>query len=708
MSDDKPIRADSTLKGGGPGGSQGRERFVARSEDRVLGPTRWRFAAPIVLVVSILVVFMPALDAGMVRWDDDDLLMHVTRYRTLDAASLRWMFTTSYAGHFQPLTWLSYSLDWALWKREMFGYHLTSVIIHALTAVTFYFLVRQLLSLVNGRDSNIKSAPMTLAALFGAGLFALHPLRAETVAWLAGRSGLLAGLCYVLCVTLYVHYARGMGAGVSPATGRFRWWAYGGAVVGCLLSLLAKASAVTLPIVLLILDRYPLRRLGQLDTPPEDELTESGPIVSEPAQHTRSSTPEFGMSSRRALIWLDKIPFLVLAVAAGVRAYAARREGGALYSLAEHDVWARVAQAFYGLAFYLWKTLWPTKLGPLYELPPREILLGSTLWVGVIVVLGVGAVAFGLRRRLPSVPAAFAVYGVVLLPVLGLIHSGPQLAADRYSYLSCLVFAALGGGLLYRILRRLAWRDRSSGRAILVLACAVVLAVLARATFAQANIWISGRTLWSRGIEVSPGSAIAHTNYADSLVLSQMLPEAAVHYHKALELDPYDAVALYHFADLQRMSGHTGAAIHLYLRALVVDPKCHRACLRLAQGLARTGHPAEAIKVLRQGAEDNPGALELSAYLADLLSSHPDEGIRDGQEAVRRALYVNRRRGGEHLRSMMTLATAYAEAGQTEDAVETADRALALAEARGDDVIASELRRRLKLFRQHQPYRSQE
>ncbi len=706
MCTNKSIHTESTAEGGWPAGAEDQERFVASLEDRNPGPTRWRLGAPVLLVVSILVVFMPALDAGLVRWDDDALLVYITRYRTLDASSLRWMFTTSFAGHFQPLTWLSYTLDWALWKRQYFGYHLTSVALHALTAVVFYFLVRTLLSLASSRAGDTRSAPMVLAALFAAGLFALHPLRAETVAWLAGRSGLLAGFFYVLCVTLYVHYGRGMSVGCGPKINRFRWWAYGGAVVACLLSLLAKASAVTLPIVLLILDRYPLRRVGKSNVGLPVSMTEGSGPVDVPAPRTPTGEREALVASRWTWVWLDKIPFLVLAVAAGVRAYNARREGGALYTLTEHDIWARVAQAFYGLTFYVWKTVWPTNLGPLYEVPPREVLLGSMLWGSVVFIVVAALLAFALRRRWPFLLAAFAVYGVVLLPVAGFIQSGPQLVADRYSYLSCLVLAALGGGALYWLLRRPGWCGRPNGRAILILTCTVLLAVLARETFAQANIWLSGRTLWLRGVKVSPASAIAHTNYADALIRAQMLQEAAEHYQKALELKPYDAVALHHFADLQRMSGHTDAAIRLYLRALVVDPHRDRACLLLAQGLVRTGHVADAVKVLRQGVRDNPGALELSAFLADLLASYPDDEIRDGQEAVRWALYVNRRRGGKHLPSMMTLATAYAEAGQFADAIETADRALALAEARGDYIMTSELNRRLNLFRQHQPYRS--
>ncbi|MGD2107934.1 MAG: tetratricopeptide repeat protein [Phycisphaerae bacterium] len=650
---------------------------VASTPDlRVERTTRWRFAAPIALVAAIFVVFMPALDAGLVRWDDDYILWNITQYQTVSKASLRWMFTTSYAGHFQPLTWLSYSLDWALWKRQVFGYHLTNVVIHALTALTFFFLVRRLLAEVNGGAPRRRSFAVVWSAFFAACVFSMHPLRAETVAWLAARSGLLAGLFYVVSVGLYVHYALGDRGDPSVRNEKSRWGAYVGSIVACVLSLLAKASAVTLPFVLLILDGYPLRRLGKGKMP-----------------------------NRWHLVFLEKVPFVVLAVAAASRAYVARREGGALQSLSEHDVAARAAQALYGLTFYLVKTVWPTRLGPLYEIPERDTLLGPMLWISVVVVLGVAVVSISLRRRWPALLAALAVYGVVLVPVLGFVQSGPQLVADRYSYVACLGFAVLAGGVVHALLRGRVWSRGGNGRALLAFVCFAVIAVLARATFVQANYWLAGHTLWARGVQISPQSAIVHTNFADALMRLGMLREAAEQYRIALRLDHRDPVALHHYGNLQKGMGHYDTAIRYYSRALSVDPYRPRACLDLAHTLARQGRPDVAIRVLHQGMTDNPEALDLPAYLAFLRASHPDDHVRNGEEAIRWALYVNRRNGGDHLPTLLTLSCALAEVGRFDDAIETAERAQSLAKARGDRQVAADVRRRLALFRRHLPFR---
>jgi len=628
--------------------------------------------------VLVAIVFMPALDAGFVDWDDDDLLFYNTRYRTFSADNLRWMFTTSFAGHFQPLTWLSYSLDWALWKRELFGYHLTSVVLHALTAVGLYFLARRLLTAGSGNNSDISSAPIVLSAGFAAALFAIHPLRAESVAWLAERRDVLGGLFYVLAVGCYLRYAgaaRGRRAFESVSSGR-RW--YVAAVASCTLSLLAKASAVTLPLVLVILDVYPLRRWGR-------------------GRNTRSG------AGRGTII--DKLPFFVLAVAVGWRAIIAQKEGGALYGLAQHDIWARLAQASYGLVFYLWKTLWPTNLGPIYEIPSTGVLFGPMLWISLAALAVIGYTAARARRRFPAIPAALVVYVVVLFPVLGFAQSGPQLVADRYSYLSCMGLAVLAGAGLLRLLQTEARRWNRNRRAILSLAAALVLAALARATYAQAGIWLSARMLWARGVRVSPNSAVAHTNYADALVRTDVLfTDAARHYQRALELNPFDPVALHHLADLFRRVGEIDDAIRYYLRTLQVDPNRTEACFSLSRLLANTGRPQRAVEVLRDGATRHPEALDLIDYLAQLLSTHPDENVRNGEEAVKWATHLSRAHSNANSQSLMTLATAYAEAGRFDEAVAMAQRALELAERNGDDRLSPELLRRLTLFLQDKPY----
>lgn len=646
-------------------------------------PSRWRWAAPWILIVLVLLAFMPALDAGLVNWDDDDLLFHNTRHHTLDGDSLHWMFTTSFAGHFQPLTWLSYWLDWTVWHREFFGFHLTSVLLHALTALALYSLIRRLLVLKDRNRPDPRSSPIVLAGLFGAALFAVHPLRVESVAWLAERRDVLSGLFYVLSVLCYVRYAaEGSHSRIDPRpTSRERFF-YAAALILCGVSLLAKAAAVTLPLVLLILDVYPLRRW--------------------PAPQITPATSSAGYGR----LLLEKVPFLLLGALCGWRAIIAQDEGGALYGLGAHDLLARSAQACYGVAFYLWKTMAPTNLGPLYEIPPRSVLLGSMLWISAVAVMIVLALSIAARKRFPAIPAAVAVYVVVVFPVLGFAQSGPQLVADRYSYLSCMSFSVVAAAFLARTLQNGSWRNHPQRRAVAGLVCMALITLLTRATFAQSDVWLSDTTLWRHGVKVSPQSHVAHTNFGDALARSFDQDGAARHYRRALELEPRDTVAWHHFGNLHARLGDREAAIACYLRALSIDPNRLGACFSLGRLLMETGRPQEAAKVLRDGARRHPDALELIDYLARLLSTCLDDRVRDGEEALRLALYVNRGNGTGSEGTLLTLAGAYAETGRFAKAVEVAQQAMTLAGHHGNTLFVDELQRRLSLFRDGKPYHS--
>jgi tetratricopeptide (TPR) repeat protein len=640
---------------------------------------------PIALVLLVMLAFMPALTAGKVGWDDDDLLDTHTHYHALTADNLHWMFTTSYSGHFQPLTWLSYALDYALWERNPIGYHFTNVVLHALAAVAFYFVARRLLAAAARNRHGAGSWPILLSAAFAATVFAAHPLRAESVAWLAERRDVLSGLLYVLAVGLYLRYAVGRASDNSePGLGgraRLTRLSYVGAVLACLLSLLAKASAMTLPFVLLIIDIYPLRRLG-------------------------GSAGWWKETSRP--VWLEKLPFLVLAVAGGVRALIAQQAGGDVYSLAEHDLLARFAQACYGLTFYLWKTILPTSLGPLYQIPRREVLLGFMFWRSLVVVIALVFVAVRFRRSRPGIAAALAAYLIVLSPVLGFAQSGPQLVADRYSYLSCLGLALLAGGLLLRGLRPDSWWARRDRQPLLPLVVAGVIAALFHATFSQARIWDSTWSLWSHGVRVSPDSSVAHVNYADALVNRRDvwdLQEAVDHYQRGLELDPEDAIAHDHLARVYRMLRYTDPAIAGFTRALELDPHRPGAHRALAELLIDKGEPVKAMQVLRKGAHDNPRDLGTIDYMAQLLSAYPDEQVRNGAEAVKWAQYVSAANEGKNPLVLATLASAYAEAADFDKALETATRALEIAQRTDNKPLIGELERRRELFRDHKPFR---
>ena len=648
--------------------------------------TPWRYVVPVALIVLVFAAFMPALLAGWVGWDDDSLVLEQTQYRGFSADSLRWMFTTSFSGHFQPLTWLSYALDyklyeWGSWDLNEVGFHLMNVAIHALTAVAFYFVARRLLAIATGTVALLRSPSLTLAAAFAAALFAVHPLRAESVAWIAERRDVLSGLFFILAVGAYLRYAAPAPPPIANDTkGSARSGlrsAYIGTIIAAGLSMLAKAPAMTLPLVLLVLDVYPLGRWKR----------------------------------DRRRMFVDKIPLLIMAVLGGMRAIQAQRTAGAMSSLSEHDLTARIAQACYGLTFYVQKTLLPLNLGPMYQMPPRDVLLGTMFWLsGTAVVIGL-VVCLAYRRRIPQIVSALAVYAIILGPVLGFVQSGRQIVADRYSYLSCLGFAVLAGGAVLAVLRRYERAGDRNASALAGLGVTAIVVALAHANWNQTEHWDNPLALWWRAIQVSPNSSVAHVNYANAL--GRMgIPSAGVsaiqHYRRGLELDPEDHIAYHYLGRWLAEFGETDSAIDAYQQALVRKPDRRGAPLEFARLLIMRGQPNDArhaLTALRDTISRHPDDLAAVRYLAELLARHPDDDLRDGAEAVRMAEKLMQLGDATDPVLWLILADAFAEHGKFGRAIDAAKEARRLAEDADHERAIDVCNKRLGLFARERTYR---
>src|SRR2546430_9644221 len=252
---------------------------------------------PVLVALVTFAAFLPALHNQFVTWDDDKNFLENPHYRGLGWTHLRWMWTT-HLGHYIPLTWMTLGLDYLLWGMNPLGYHLTNLLLHAENAVVFFFVVRRILTLALLGASE-RGLALAVSAGFAALVFAIHPLRVESVAWATERRDVLSGLFYLLTILVYLL--------ASERGARGRGW-YWGAVALFACALLSKSMVVNLPVVLLILDVYPLRRLG-------------GAIGwwSEPARR----------------VYVEKIPFVLLAAAASAIAVMAQASVHAAASLAQ-------------------------------------------------------------------------------------------------------------------------------------------------------------------------------------------------------------------------------------------------------------------------------------------------------------------------------------------------------------------------------------
>jgi hypothetical protein len=467
----------------------------------------------VTIVAVVLACFLPSLGSDFVLWDDDMNFTDNPSYRGLSPSHLRWMFTTFHGGHYQPLSWITLGLDYTLWGMNPLGYHLTNLLLHAVNALLVYRLIA---ALVPGVGAS--------AAAVGTLLFAIHPLRVESVAWATERRDVLSGLFFLLTVLAYVRYARARDAG--------RPW--GGALVVSLacfmLSLLAKAWGVTLPLVLLVLDVYPLRRLAR------------------------------GGNALHLLV--EKLPYAVLAAGGAVLAQLASNLVPAKRTLVQHDVLQRAAQAAYGLVFYLWKTVVPTQLSPIYllELTLRPTEPRYVACAVLVVAVTVGVVLY--RRRAPWAAAAWGCYVLILVTVLGFVQTGPQIVADRYSYLACLPWVVLVAAALARPLARPAAMALAVG----------ALAVLGVATIRQTRVWHDSRSLWEHTLRIDPDNYVAYLNRGTVRQYEGDLIGAFGDYTEAVRRNPEYFHAWYSRATERLALGDDAGAVADYTTTLTIDP----------------------------------------------------------------------------------------------------------------------------------------
>src|SRR5438093_2334482 len=583
--------------------ARGREAIADRELREPVAPSLSQRSAswlvPVLIALVTVTAFLPTLHNQFVSWDDDKNFLENPDYRGLAWTNLRWMWTT-HLGHYIPLTWMTLGLDYLLWGMNPLGYHLTSLLLHAANAVVFFFIVRRILPLALPAPSE-RGHAVPVSAGFAALVFAIHPLRVESVAWATERRDVLSGLFYLLTLLTYLRACE------RGARGRRSYW-LSVALFGC--ALLSKSMAVSLPVVLLILEVYPLRRLG-------------------------GSLGWSSASARR--VYVEKIPFVLLAAAASAIALMAQLSNRAMVSMAYLSALDRLAVSAYGLSFYLWKTVVPLDLSPLYMLPQTVNPAATPFIVSYGGVLAVTAIALALRRRCPGLPAAWLAYVVVLLPVLGIAQNGPQIAADRYTYLAAPGWAILVGAGLSSC-----WRlSTSSTRApttwgVAGIATGIVIA-LGVLTWNQVQIWHDSGRLWTYALSIDPNSPIAHTNLGELLDRQGRLAEAIDHFQHALRTKPDYALAHNNWGMALKAQGRPAEAIDHFQHALRLKPDFPIAHNNWGTALGQLGEPAEAIDHFQQALRLNPDfALANSNWGAALLQQgQPAEAIDHFQQALR-------------------------------------------------------------------------
>jgi tetratricopeptide (TPR) repeat protein len=560
---------------------------------------------PLTIALATVAAFLPALGNGFVNWDDDQNLLQNPRYRGLGLSQLTWMFTTFHLGHYIPVTWITFALDYLLWGMRPVGYHLTSLLLHAGAAVVFYFVALRLLQKAIGGGKGPPISTLPVSAGVAALAFALHPLRVESVAWVTERRDVLSGLFYLLAILAYL---RACEAPPGQQARDFRW--YSGAIGFFVLALLSKSMAVSLPVILLVLDIYPLRRLR--------------------------GGPWQWLEPRARQVVSEKVPFVLLSLAASaVAILALMSTGGNVAPLAKLGVMDRLAISAYSLAFYLWKTAVPLNLAAMHELPsPLEPLSWPFLLAGVVVLV-ISVVAIVARRHWPALPAVWVAYIVILLPVLGIVQNGHQIAADRYTYLACLGWALLAGAATAHS-RRAGFHGRGQITVLVGILAFSALTGLGVLTWRQVQVWHDTERLWRHALATHP-SAVAHDKLGVVLADRGELDPATNHFREAVRIRPEVAAPHYNLGTALAARGRLEEAIDHFRRAVEIKPDHAGAHHNWGVALATLGRLDEAIAHLREAVRIGPGDAVAHTSLGSALARRGElrEAINHLHQALR-------------------------------------------------------------------------
>lgn len=545
-------------------------------------PRPW--LVPVAIVVATALVFLPTLSNGFVSWDDDKNFIDNVHFRGLGPTQLHWMWTTFHMGHYVPLSWMTLGFDYVLWGMNPLGYHLTSLLIHCANAVLVYAICRRLLRATKWPRLDRREDLVTVGAACAALFFAIHPLRVESVAWATERRDVLSGFFSFASLLVYLR-----------AIEKDSWRAYWAAVLLFACALLSKATSMSLPAVLLIVNAYPLRRLG-------------------------GDAGWWSTTAKR--VYREVIPFGILAAATAVLSIVALKPPD---QLGPTD---KIVVSVFSLFFYVEKTVLPVGLSSLYQMPkPVHPLELRFLVSYVLVACAVGALWLS-RRRWPGVVAAALAFFVITLPMLGVVQNGPQLAADRYTY-----HAAPALGLLFAAAYLLLPHPRAL---VSIVGLAAVFATLGALTWAQTEVWHDPESLWTHALAVDPSSSIAQSAMANIRFKQDRLDEGIAFGKRAVELAPLYAEAHNDLGVGYSRVNRPDDAIREYRLAVRIKPRYDEAENNLGIAYSRVGQLDSAIAHFRRALDINPDAFSAEINWGNALvrTDRPAEAIPHYEHAL--------------------------------------------------------------------------
>ncbi len=668
----------------------------------------------LVLAAAIIIAFEPVRHNAFISYDDD---VYVTEnpnvQKGLTAESIKWAFTSGYAANWHPLTWLSHMLDYQLYGNNPFYHHRTNVFFHILNSLLLLIIFK-------------KATGNLWASVFAAAVFALHPLRVESVAWVAERKDVLSGFFWLLTIAAYFWYAS------RPCICRYLC-----VFLSLMLGLMAKPMLVSLPLILLLLDYWPLNRF---------ELNWAD------------------IKSKALGLLAEKTPLFLLVTTSMVVTFLVQQKAGAMLSCSNFSLPVRIANALVVYIGYISKMLFPYHLAVLYPHPGDTLGLWKPV-ASLVLLLLITAVIFYKSKNYKFLVVGWLWYVIALLPVIGLVQVGEQAMADRYTYLTSIGFFII----LILLIAQLQKKYKHITKPVCILAVVVIVAMTA-ATRNQLKYWKDDTTLFTRTIDVTEKNYIIHNNLGYTLYSKGQFDQAVELFDKALEFKPNYAKASNNKARVYLTIGKFDQAVKClqqtvvmapywpdaynnlglanflaenyadaeknYKKAVTLQPDYPKAQNGLGKSLLKLDRIQEAIEAFNKAIQLSPnyadpyyfGAIGLTKLgqtkkaveylyksvncdsswfvsintLAWLLAVSSDASVRDPEQALILAKQACKLSEYKHCNCVDTLAAAYAANGDFTNAISTGEKALELAKKYNDRPLMENILKHLELFKKNE------
>jgi protein O-mannosyl-transferase len=652
------------------------------------------FAVCGAIIVLIGIVFGQTLSHDFVNYDDKTYVYGnplVSGGLTLHGLSRAFVDTRTNNWH--PLTLVSHMIDCQLYDLKAGGHHFTNVFLHTVAAVLLFFWLRN----ITGRF---------WSSAFVTALFAIHPLRVESVAWIAERKDVLSAVFFVLTLVAYVRYTR------ARSFGRYLTMSI---LFAC--GLMSKPMLVTTPVVLLLLDYWPLNR---------------------------NQTSEVRGQKSQPQIWrqlvLEKLPLFALSGAASIVAFALQVQTPV--SVGQLPFGWRLQNALVTYVTYIWQMFWPANLAVFYPHPDDRLPLWQVALAAAFLIATTWVV-FALRRNRPYLLVGWLWYLIMLLPVIGIVEVGLQGHADRYTYLPHVGLYIALTWFVAELARSLPHRKE-----ILATVGGGIVIILSACAWKQTTYWRDSETLWTRALAVTTDNDVALTNLGTSLMDRGQLDDALSYFQKALAVRSHsehshynlslalihdsvgnvlarkgrldDAIvhlrqaigfrpdypdAHYNLGTALFQKGDLDGAIAEWRTTLSIHPYDAGAHTSLGNALVQKGLLGEAVDHYEKALQSEPDSILPLNNLAWVMSTGPDDSLRNNEIAVKLATKANQLSKESNPVFIRTLAAAYAQAGEFEKAIEIARRASEQASAQGVRDLAIQIQEDVDLYQRRMPLR---